>query len=416
MRMRNYLLLSSVAIAILSVSCATDDTADIIINDNSVTNITNDNGGNNTPASVFLSGTYTTDLTLDANITYKVNGSLVMANGTTLTIPAGMTVQALAAGSDVYVAISQGAKIVANGTADNPIVFTSDASSPKAGDWGGLILLGKAPINSVSGTATSTSEIAGLPYGGNISNDDSGSLKYVRIEYSGGSADGQSENNGLSFYGVGNGTSVEYVQIYEGKDDGVEFFGGTVNVSYVSVINLQDDSIDWTEGYSGTISEVYVQPIQNPTATFNSDKAFECDGYNDDFGNNSSPLFFSSPTVSNVTIIGVGSGNLFQDGSTVSAGAYEAIRLRRGTEAIFTNISISGFGEAFDLDGNDTTDPTGAAVVADKLQVNNITFTDITRKLKNDTGVTFVEADFISGDGSGTGTDYATWGAGWTRQ
>ena len=414
--MRNNLLLSLIAIAVLSVSCANDDTADIIINDNSITNITEGGNGNQNPATIFLSGTYNSNLTLDANITYKVNGSLVMASGTTLTIPAGMTIQALAAGSDVYIAISQGAKIVAEGTSNNPIVFTSDASSPQAGDWGGLILLGRAPVNSVSGTATSTSEIAGLPYGGNISDDDSGSLKYVRIEYSGGSADGQSENNGLSFYGVGNGTSVEYVQIYEGKDDGVEFFGGTVNVSYISVINLQDDSIDWTEGYSGTINDVYVQPIQNPTATFNSDKAFECDGYNDDFGNNSSPLFFSSPTVNNVTIVGVGSDNLFQDGSTVNAGTYEAIRLRRGTEAIFTNVVISGYGEAFDLDGNDTTDPTGAAVVADKLQVNNITFTDVTTKLKNDTGVTFTEADFISGDGNGTGTNYATWGAGWTRQ
>lgn len=414
MRMRNNLLLSLVAIAILSVSCANDDTADIIINDNSVTNITEGGNGNQNPATVFLSGTYTSDLTLDANTTYKVNGSLVIASGATLTIPAGMTVQALAAGSDVYIAISQGAKIVANGTADNPIVFTSDASSPQAGDWGGLILLGRAPINSVSGTATSTSEIAGLPYGGNIADDDSGSLRYVRIEYSGGSADGQSENNGLSFYGVGNGTAVEYIQIYEGKDDGVEFFGGTVNASYVSVINLQDDSIDWTEGWSGTLTDVYVQAILNPTASLNSDKAFECDGYNDDFGNNSSPLFFSSPIINNVTIVGVGSSNTFQDGSTTSA--YEAIRLRRGTEAIFTNVVISGYVEAFDLDGNDTTDPTGAAVIADKLQVNNITFTDVTTKLKNDTGVTFTEADFISGDGNGTGTNYATWGAGWTKQ
>jgi hypothetical protein len=415
MKMKNNLLFGLVIMTLLFSSCSSDDTADIIINDNSVTN-NNNGGGTTNPQAIFLSGTYNEDLTLDANNTYKVNGSLVMASGTTLTIPAGMTIQALSAGSDVYVAISQGARIVANGTASNPIVFTSDAASPSAGDWGGLILLGKAPINSVSGTATSTSEIAGLPYGGNNPADVSGSLRYVRIEYSGGSADGQSENNGLSFYGVGNGTLVEYIQIYEGKDDGVEFFGGTVNVSYVSVINLQDDSIDWTEGYSGNISNVYIQPILNPTATFNSDKAFECDGYNDDFGNNSSPLFFSSPTVTNVTIIGVGSTNLFQDGSTQSVGAYEAIRLRRGTAGIFTNISITGYGEAFDVDGNLTTDPTGAAIQNDLLQIIDVTFTDVITKFKNDTGVTLTEADFISGDGNGTGTDYATWGAGWTRQ
>lgn len=410
--MKNNLLLSLLALTLLVVSCANDDTADIVLN------ITNNNGGGDsgTVTDVFLSGTYNEDLTLDANTNYKVNGSLVIADGATFTIPAGMTIEALAAGSDVYIAISQGAKIVAEGTADNPIIFTSDASSPEAGDWGGLILLGKAPINSVTGTATSTSEIAGLPYGGNAAADDSGSLKYVRIEYSGGSADGQSENNGLSFYGVGNGTDVDYIEIYEGKDDGVEFFGGTVNVSHVAVVDLQDDSIDWTEGYSGTITDVYVQHIQNPTETFNSDKAFECDGYNDEFGNNSSPIFFSSPTVTNVTIIGVGSTNTFQDGKINDVGSYEAIRLRRGTAAIFTNISISGFGEAFDVDGNDTSDPTGQAILDNNLQINNITFTDVTTKFKNDTDIdTITEADFISGDGNGTGTDFATWGAGWTK-
>ena len=102
------------------------------------------------------------------------------------------------------------------------------STNPAAGDWGGLILLGKAPINSVTGTATSTSEIASLPYGGTNAADNSGIIRYVRVEYSGGAADGQSENNGFSFYGVGNGTTVEYIQSFEGKDDGIEFFGGTV--------------------------------------------------------------------------------------------------------------------------------------------------------------------------------------------
>src|SRR5690606_40596849 len=114
---------------------------------------------------------------------------------------------------------------IANGTVNSPIVFTSDASTPSAGDWGGLIILGKAPINSVAGNATSTSEIASLPYGGTDASDDAGIVRYVRVEYSGGAADGQSENNGFSFYGVGNGTVVEYIQAFEGKDDGVEFFG-----------------------------------------------------------------------------------------------------------------------------------------------------------------------------------------------
>jgi hypothetical protein len=383
--------------ALVMTSCATDDTADINITDNSVTNNTTNPGGGTTGQTIFLSGTYTTDLDLDANNTYKVNGSLIMASGTTLRIPAGMTVEALASGANVYIAISQGATIEAVGTADNPIVFTSDASAPAAGDWGGLIILGSAPINSVSGNATATSEIASLPYGGTNAADNSGMLRYVRVQYSGGSADGQSENNGISFYGVGNGTTVEYVQVFEGKDDGIEFFGGTVNVSYASVVNAQDDSLDWTEGYTGTITDAYVKHGAD------HDKGIEGDGYNTDIGNNSNPIYFSSPTITNLTIIGLGAGT-----------SSEAIRLRAGTRAIFTNVSLQGYAEGFDLDGDTADNPTGAGVTAGDTSVTDILFTDVTLKVKNDTGVIFTDADLIAGDGNGTGTDYATWGASWT--
>jgi len=384
--------------ALVMTSCASDDTADINITDNSVTNnTTNPGGGGSTGQTIFLSGTYTQDLTLDANNNYVINGSLIMASGTTLTIPPCMTIEALASGADVYVAISKGAKIDAQGTADCPIIFTSNASAPAAGDWGGLILLGDAPINSVSGNSTATSEVASLEYGGTNAADDSGILRYVRVQYSGGSADGQSENNGISFYGVGNGTTVEYVQVFEGKDDGIEFFGGTVNVSFASVVNAQDDSIDWTEGYTGTITDAYVQHGAD------HDKGIEADGFNTDIGNNSNPVYFSSPTVTNLTIIGLGSAN-----------SSEAIRLRAGTRATFNNVVLQGYAEGFDLDGNDTDSPTGAGVTSGETSVTNILFTDITLKVKNDTGVTFTDADFITGDGNGTGTDYATWGAGWT--
>lgn len=390
--MKNYLILGVALVGLLSItSCASDDTADI--------NIVNNGGTNNpsTPGTILLSGTYTEDLDLDINNTYKVNGSLIMASGTTLRIPAGMTLEALASGSDVYIAISQGATIEAVGTASDPIVFTSDASAPTAGDWGGLIILGSAPINSVAGNATATSEIASLPYGGTNAADNSGMLRYVRVQYSGGSADGQSENNGISFYGVGNGTTVEYVQVFEGKDDGIEFFGGTVNVSYASVINAQDDSLDWTEGYTGTITNAYVKHGAD------HDKGIEADGFNTDIGNNSNPIYFSNPTITNLTIIGLGSAN-----------SSEAIRLRAGTRATFTNVLLQGYAEGFDFDGNATDSPTGAGVTSGETTVTDILFTDILLKVKNDTGVTFTDADFISGDGNGTGTDYATWGAGWT--
>ncbi len=392
--MKNNLIFGLAIISML-FSCTTDDTADIVINDNSVIN---NNGGGNTPTDgceAIPAAVFNSNLVLEANKCYTISGPVIMASGTNLIINEGVTIEAEASGADVYIAISQGAKIIANGTASNPIVMTSGAANPAAGDWGGLIILGRAPINSVTGSATSTSEIASLPFGGTNAADDSGTIRYVRVEYSGGAADGQSENNGFSFYGVGNSTIVEYIQAFEGKDDGVEFFGGTVNASYVSVVNAQDDSIDWTEGYTGTITNAYVKHGAD------HDKGIEADGYNTDFSNAAG--YFSKPTVNNLTIIG--------NGSTTGN---EAIRLRAGTQGIFNNIYIEGFEEAFDLDGDAGDNPTGAGVLSGDLYVVDATFVDVIEKMQNDTGETFTEADFISGDGNGTGTDYATWGASWT--
>ena len=393
--MKNNLILGLALVSML-FACSSDDTSDIIINDNS--SVVNNNGGGNTEDDciVIPAAEYTSDLELDANKCYIISGPIIMASGANLIINEGVTIYAEATGADVYIAISQGAKIIATGSANSPIVMTSNAPSPAAGDWGGLIVLGKAPINSVTGTGTSTSEIASLPYGGNFSDDSSGTIRYVRVEYSGGAADGQSENNGFSFYGVGNETVVEYIQAFVGKDDGIEFFGGTVNASFVSVINAQDDSIDWTEGYTGSITNAYVQHGTD------HDKGIEADGYNTDFSNAGG--YFSKPTVTNLTIIGLG---------TTSDPDSEAVRLRAGTQGIFTNVLIQGYGEGFDLDGDLGDNPTGNGVVSNDLQVTNVTFTDVTLSMKNDTEVMFTEADFISGNGNGTGTDYATWGASW---
>ncbi|CAM1334532.1 multidrug transporter [Tenacibaculum aestuariivivum] len=398
--MKNNFLLGLALAATLLTSCGDDETADIIINDNSVTNNTNGDGNPDTNLSIELKGNYANNLMLDASKSYLITGPVIIEDGATLTIPAGTIIKAAATGADVYLAIAQGAKIIAEGTSNQPIIFTSNATTQNAGDWGGLILLGKAPINSVTGgDNTSTSEIASLPYGGSISDDNSGILRYVRVEYSGGKADGSSENNGFSFYGVGNKTTVEYIQMFEGKDDGVEFFGGTVNVSNVSVVNAEDDSIDWTEGYSGTITNAYVKHGTD------HDKGFECDGYNTDIGNLSTNKFFSKPTVTNVTIEGLGSGT-----------GNEAIRLRAGTQGIFTNILLVGFEEGFDLDGDATDNPTGKGVTEGNLKATNVKFDDVTVKVKNDTGVAFSETDFLSENNNATGTDYATWGAGWTRE
>ena len=392
--MKNKILIVILIAATLFASCGEDGTSDIVIN-------INDNGGGNTgnpSQAISLSGSISTNLTLDAASTYKLTGPTVVEDGATLTIPAGMVITAAATGADVYLAVAQGGKIIAEGTSSQPIIFTSDENTPNSGDWGGLILLGKAPVNSITGSATATSEIGNLVYGGSEADDNSGTLRYVRVEYSGGKASGQSENNGFSFYGVGNGTIVEYIQMFEGADDGIEFFGGTVNVSNLSIVNSQDDSIDWTEGYTGTITDAYVKH------GVSHDKGIEADGYNTDVGNNSNPLYFSKPTVTNLTIVGLGSGT-----------GNEAIRLRAGTQGIFSNVKLEGFAEGFDLDGDSGDNPTGAGVLSGDLNVNSVIFADVTVNMKNDTGETFTEADFLTVDPTATGTDYATWGAGWTR-
>lgn len=397
----NYFLTSLAILAMLFASCEADDTADIVINDNSQDNsttINNDGGSGTTDNVVEIGGTKTADFTLETGKEYILTEALIMSEGTVLTIPAGTVIKANP-GAGNYIAIAQGAQILAEGTSNQPIVLTSNQATPAAGDWGGLIILGKAPINSVvGGDATSSSEIGGLPYGGSNAEDNSGIIRYVRVEYSGGAADASSENNGFSFYGVGNGTIVEYIQAYRGKDDGIEFFGGTVNASYISVVGSEDDSVDWTEGFSGTLNHVYVEH------GVSHDKAFECDGFNTDIGNNSDPIFWAMPTVNNVTIIGRG-----------SATGNEAIRLRAGTRGMFNNLLIQGFEEGFDLDGDLGDSPTGQGVLDGELHVTDVTFVDVILKMKNDTEYTFDEADFISGDGNGTGTDYETWKAGWTR-
>ena len=209
--MKTRILLAGLAIAgLLFTGCESDDTAPIVIeNDNG-----GGNGGGGNTGDLTIGGTQTEDLTLEIGTEYTLTDALVMTEGTTLTIPAGVVIKANP-GAGVYIAIAQGASINAEGTSSSPIVLTSNVATPSAGDWGGLIVLGRAPINSVAGgDATSTSEIGGLPYGGSNIADNSGTIKYVRVEYSGGAADASSENNGFSFYGVGNGTTtVSYTHL-----------------------------------------------------------------------------------------------------------------------------------------------------------------------------------------------------------
>lgn len=387
MKKSNFIVKSLLVLSLLAVSCSEDDAAPVVINNNE------GNGFELPEGTQAIGGVLTEDLTLLNGVDYLLTEALIVPENIILTLNPGTKIEALVS-DDIFIAIQQGGTINANGTAQNPIILTSSRSNPQSGDWGGLILLGRAPINSVVNlnTQTSTSEIGNLPYGGNIVNDNSGVLRYVRVEYSGGSASGSSENNGFSFYGVGNGTTVEFIEAFEGADDGVEFFGGTVNASNVVVINCEDDSVDWTEGYTGTLTDVYI----SHGATH--DKGIEADGFNSDLGNLSSPAFFSNPTLNNITINGSDDTD------------DEAIRLRVGTRVTINNIVLNNFQEGFDLDD----DETGVGVVTDETNIDGVLFNNVTLNVKNDTGATFTDADLISNEGTATGTDFATWGTDWT--
>ena len=387
---RNLLLLFSIALAFMG--CERDNTSDIIININN-----NPGSGDGT---IELSGVFTEDLTLSNSEQYLITGPVIMTEGTTLTVPAGMTLRVEPVGVNAYIAIEQGASIQASGTASNPIVFTSNAGSPSSGDWGGIVICGRAPINSTAdgSTDTATTEVGNLSYGGNIANDNSGIMEYVRLEYVGGAIDGNAELNGLSLYAVGSETVIDYVQIYKGSDDGFEFFGGTVNASHLVVTDAEDDSIDWTEGYTGTLTDLYI--IQNVGVPH--DSGFEMDGFNTDFSNEGG--YFSAPTVTNVTVIGD------QDSG-------RAFRLRAGSRGVFSNIIVSDFGRGFVIQDDEPGQATSQGVIDGDTSVTDIAFSNVESTVVLEDLVNLInETDLIFGDtANATGTDFASWGAGWTN-
>ena len=304
------------------------------------------------PQNVTISGDITEDRTIRAIDKNSLVGGVHVKEGATLTIEKGALITADANESVAYLLIEQGAKIMASGTAENPIIFTSTES--KRGSWGGLILCGKAPINGSSRTA----EVGGVIYGGNVANDNSGTLRYVRVEYTGNAINSEKEHNGITFNGVGSGSTIEYCQAYYGNDDGFEWFGGTVNCKYLVSIGCKDDCFDWTYGYSGTLSYLYAKQ-----ASDEGDRGIEAD--NDSKANDNSP--FSNPTVSNVTLIGRGV-SYEKDG----------IKLREGTKGNLSNLLIDGFKESVDIEHNQTFDN----VTAGGLKVSNVKTMNDTKALK----------------------------------
>ena len=394
-------LSSLLILALFTVGCEEDNTPDIVINDNSVVNNTGGGGSNgNGNGTEDLFGFLTEDRTLAPNITYRLAAATFVDEGATLTIPAGTVNEAEPNGVQNNIAVLRGSQIQINGTASNPVVMTSAATTPAPGDWGGLVILGQSTTNLIDpGTPDDlpTSEVGQLPYGGSIPADNSGTISYLRLEYVGGALNGTQELNGLSLYAVGSGTTINHVQVYQCSDDGIEFFGGTVNVNNLAIVDAEDDSVDWTEGYTGTITDVYV------LQTLDGDSGFEMDGFNTDFQNSGG--FVSIPTINNATVIGSGDNS-------------RAFRLRAGTGGIFNNVVIQDFGRGVVVEDDTAGDITSDNIPTD-LQFTDVSFTGVSEEFLYEDDFANAsppsQADVIGGDaGNATGTDIDTWGAGWT--
>ncbi|WP_410881006.1 hypothetical protein [Myroides sp. DW712] len=370
--------LSIALVSALVVSCGSDDNS-------------NDNGGGPNPeptANIGQTLKKGQTLTLEKNKKYNLSSKLIVEDGAILNIEEGVEIIGTG-GTSSYIAVAQGGQIFVKGTNTNPVVMT--ALEKKRGSWGGLVVCGKAPINKAK---TATAEVSDLTYGGEISNDNSGSIRYLRIEYAGANFNSEKEFNGLSLFGVGSGTKIEYVQAHEGSDDGFEWFGGTVSAQYLVSTHNDDDQFDWTEGWNGQENKFWYSK-QSGTA----DKGFEAD--NNAKTRTAEP--YSNPTIDGVTLIAAVKG----EGT--------AMKLREGTKGKMNNVVLSGWKTAFDVEHDETI----ANVANGSLLVNNVKLINVTEKAKgkNTAGESVdVNRVFVEGENQGAGNseNAPEWTKGWT--
>jgi len=307
-----------------------------------------------------LSGQLTSDRTLDAGVTYFLDGTYSVQSGATLTIPAGTKIVAdVETGEETstYIVIQKGAAIDIQGSADNPVVMTSANETP--GDWGGLVIAGDATTtNGVDATA----EVGGILYGGTNDTDSSGNIDYLVINYAGASINADSQFNGLTLYAVGSGTTIDWVAALNGTDDGIEYFGGTVSTNNYYSENNQDDSVDWTEGWNGTLTNAYILHTEAGFST-----AVEADGDN------------NNPTLDQFTAV-----------STVGG---TALQFKKASGATINGLSLTGYDTSVELanpdqgdfafiqiDGADA-DPNDPYIAAPTVDVNTFSWATTTSEV-----------------------------------
>lgn len=353
---------------------------------------------------IILKGRIDKDTVLREGNNYILSGIVYIVNNAKLTIQPGVTVKGDYVGANVAaLVITRGAKIIADGTQEKPIVFTSNSPVPRSGDWGGIVICGKAQVNTAfTGTGGGTGVLQveggidnsfgdGLAGGGTAPDnaDNSGILRYVRIEYAGYAYQPDKEVNSLTMAAVGSGTIIDFVQVTYAKDDAFEWFGGTVNCKHLIAYKTQDDDFDSDNGYSGKVQFGIV--LRDSTiADISRSEAFESD--NDAGGSINSPQ--TKAVFSNLTLIGP-RATLANNGNSLYLAA---AHVRRNTGISIYNSVILGWPAGLLIDGRN-----GRAV-----QLNVL---DSTVRFKN---------NVIAGCGPLTGTDATSYnfvgatGATWT--
>jgi len=290
-----------------------------------------------------LIGNINTTTTLTSDKVWILKGYVYVTDGAKLIIQPGTTIVSDIAEKGALI-IERGAQILAEGTSTKPIVFTSGKSAGERapGDWGGVVILGKATTNRTSEPTIEGG--IGRPYGGTNDLDNSGILKYVRIEYAGIAAMPNSEINALTLGGVGSGTIIENVQTIYANDDAFEFFGGTVNAKNLYAFATADDDFDFDFGYRGSVS--YSVSKRDPLFVDAGDagNGVECD--NDGTGTSAQP--FTHPKLLNMILVG-------PNVSTALANHNLGLRFRRATQFTMKNSVIWGWMKGgLSLESNET--------------------------------------------------------------
>lgn len=277
--------------------------------------VVNGGGTGTTGKTITLQGRINADTVLHKENTYILKGLVYMVGNHTMTVEEGTTIKGSFSGSDVAaLIITRGSKLNAIGTPTEPIIFTSASPNPQSGDWGGIVLCGKAPVNTSYNGVTGLYQVEGgidnangdgLAGSGDaavptaIPTDNSGTLQYVRIEWAGYAFQPDKEINSLTLAGVGSGTTIDHIEVTYAKDDAYEWFGGTVNCKYLIAYKTQDDDFDTDNGYSGKVQFGLI--IRDSLiADISTSEAFESD--NNATGTTATPK--TTAIFSNVTAIG----------------------------------------------------------------------------------------------------------------